>query len=205
MQARVKQRGEKMNFTNVIKNRRTVYALNKELPVFIDRIIQLINDSVRYVPDAFNMQSQRVVVVMGDKNKQFWDGVYDAVAAVSGGKFSRDRTESFSAGAGTILYFYDAKVVNKAQKKYPLYAKHFHDWVMQSNGMLQYAIWTGLRTLGIGANLQHYNPIIDDMTRKMFDLPKTWVLVAQMPFGNIAALPPEKPAEDISLRVKIER
>ena len=193
------------NFTEMLKKRRTIYTLNQESPVFNDKIIQTITDCVRYVPDAFDMKSQRVVIIIGDKNTTFWNGVYDAVAAASGGKFSHDKTDSFSAGIGTILYFYDSDVVNNMQKKFPLYADRFHDWVMQSNGMLQFAIWTGLRNLNIGASLQHYNPIIDKMTHDMFNLPDNWVLVAQMPFGGIAALPDKKPTEDISLRIKTEK
>ena len=194
-----------MNFINMIKNRRSVYALNKELPVFPDKVIDLITDSVRYVPDAFDMKSQRVVVVMGKKNTKFWDRVYNSVNAASGGRMSRDKIDSFSAGFGTILYFYDSGVVPDMQRKYPLYGEQFPDWVMQSNGMLQFAIWTGLGNMGVGASLQHYNPIIDDMVHEMFNVPESWILVAQMPFGGIAVLPQEKPTENVSLRVKIER
>ncbi len=49
--------------------------------------------------------------------------------------------------------------------------------------MLQYIIWTGLAAMGIGANLQHYNPLIDTEVAKAFNLPPNWKLVAQMPFG----------------------
>jgi len=193
------------SFIEMIKNRRSVYALNKDLPVFPEKVIELIKDCVRYVPDAFDMKSQRALVIMGDKNTEFWNAVYDTLVAVSGGRFSRERTDSFAAGAGTILYFYDGAAVEETRRQYPLYAENFHDWVMQSNGMLQFAVWTGLRTLGVGASLQHYNPAIDAMVKKMFDLPESWTLVAQMPFGGISNAPEPKVVEDIDLRVKIEK
>lgn len=193
------------SFIEMIKNRRSVYALNKNLPVFPDKIVELIKDCVRYVPDAFNMKSQRVLIIMGDKNTEFWNAVYDTLVAETGGRFSRERIDSFAAGAGTILYFYDSAVVAETRRSYPLYAENFHDWVMQSNGMLQFAIWTMLATLGVGASLQHYNPVIDKMVGEMFDLPESWTLVAQMPFGGIAAAPASKPAEDTGLRIKIEK
>ena len=192
------------NFIEMLKNRRSVYALNKISPVFDKKIIEMITDCTRYTPDAFNMHSQRIVIVMGDKNTDFWNNVYNAVSTESGGKFSREKTDSFAAGIGTILYFYDSAVVENMQKQYPLYANNFHDWVMQSNGMLQFAIWTGLSTLGIGASLQHYNPIIDNMVHNMFNLPQNWTLVAQMPFGGIGATLEPKPIEDLSRRIKIE-
>lgn len=194
-----------MNFVEMIKNRRSVYKLNKSLPGTQDEVFDLIKDCVRYVPDAFNMQSQRVVVIVGAEHDKFWDSVYNEMFKFTGGRFSRERTDSFAAGYGTILYFYDDAVIEETRRKYPLYAENFHDWVMQSNGMLQFAVWTALRTIGIGANLQHYNPAIDNMVCEMFDLPETWTLVGQMPFGGIEKLPDEKPVEDINIRVKIEK
>ena len=42
--------------------------------------------------------------------------------------------------------------------------------------MLQISIWTALRELNIGANLQHYNPVIDETVKKMFSVPDSWKL-----------------------------
>ena len=194
-----------MNMADMLKNRRSVYGLNKNLPVDEGEVLDLVRDAVRYVPDAFNMQSQRVLIVTGEKHVDFWNMVYDTLVAETGGGFSRERTDSFAAAFGTILYFYDAAVVEEMRRKYPLYAANFHDWVMQSNGMLQFAIWVGFANINVGANLQHYNPVIDENVRKMFELPESWTLVAQMPFGGIAVRPEPKATEDVDLRVKVER
>lgn len=193
------------NFIEIIENRRSIYNLDKNLPVFSGKIIDLVRDSVRWVPDAFDMKSQRVIILMDGQHERFWSAVYDELVRHTGGPVSRDRIDSFVAAAGTILYFYDAAVVEETRRRYPMYAELFHDWVMQSNGMLQFAIWTGLSTLGVGANIQHYNPVIDKMVREMFDLPDVWTLVAQMPFGGIVEAPNPKIDEDINIRVKIEK
>lgn len=193
------------NFINFIKNRRSVYALNKNMPIMDDVVFGIVRDCVRFVPDAFNMRSQRVLVLVGEKHEKFWNAVYDEMVKFNGGRFSRERTDSFAAAYGTILYFFDAAIVNETRAKYPLYVESFHDWVMQSNGMLQFAIWTALENYGVGANLQHYNPVIDKMVQDMFDLPESWTLVGQMPFGGVAAAPAQKPEEDINIRVKIEK
>jgi len=63
--------------------------------------------------------------------------------------------------------------VKALQEKFPLYAANFPVWANQANGMLQINIWTALRELGVGANLQHYNPVIDDTVKSLFDLPQT--------------------------------
>lgn len=65
--------------------------------------------------------------------------------------------------------------------------------------------WEGLRELGVGASLQHYNPVINEAVQKLFDLPSNWVLDAQMPFGGIVAEPDAKEKEDISQRVVIKK
>ncbi|MBO4480408.1 MAG: nitroreductase family protein [Alphaproteobacteria bacterium] len=193
-----------MEFIKALSQRRSVYNLNKQIPVSKDEIIEIVNDAVRYVPDAFNMKSQRVVVVLDNKHTNFWNSVYNELVVKLGDKLPRARIDSFINGYGTILYFYDAAVVTETQRNYPFYADMFHDWMMQSNGMLQFAIWNAFATVSIGANLQHYNPIIDKMVRNMFNLPESWTLVAQMPFGGIALPPTRKPQEDASWRVKLE-
>ncbi|MBR0057152.1 MAG: nitroreductase family protein [Kiritimatiellae bacterium] len=111
-------------------------------------------------------------------------------------------------GIGKTLpvdFFYDADVVKSLQERYAAYAANFPIWAQQANGMLQLAIWTGLRELGIGANIQHYNPVIDGAVRALFGLPESHVLVAQMPFGGIVAEPQAKAVEEISLRVRVVR
>jgi len=50
--------------------------------------------------------------------------------------------------------------------------------------MTQYIIWVALEKEGLGANLQHLNPLIDEAVQKDFDIPASWKLVAQMPFGK---------------------
>ena len=89
------------------------------------------------------------------------------------------------------------------QETYPSYAENFPVWANQSSGMLQLSLWTALRELGIGATVQHYNPVIDEAVRKRFDLPGHYKMVVQMPFGGIAEESEPKKKEDISLRVQV--
>lgn len=46
-------------------------------------------------------------------------------------------------------------------------------------------IWSALEAKGLGANLQHYNPIIDDEVKKTWNINSDWELVAQMVAGGI--------------------
>ena len=49
----------------------------------------------------------------------------------------------------------------------------------------------------IGANLQHYNPLIDDVVQYEFNIPQNWRMVAQMPFGGISSTPFPHTIDDI--------
>lgn len=187
-----------MKIIDVLQKRRTYYNLNKTLLVSKSEVKRVVEEITELVPDAFNMKSARVIVVTDNKQDELWDKIYDTFE----GKVPRDKIDGFKAAAGTILYFYDTEVVETLQKQFPLYADNFPVWANQANGMLQINIWTGLRELGIGANLQHYNPVIDSLVQEMFTVPKSWKLLAQMPFGGIVSEPEPKVKENIEERVK---
>lgn len=189
----------KSNFTETIRKRRSYYQIGKDLPIAREDVLRLIDEVTELVPDAFNMKSARLLVATDEKQNQLWDAVYD----VFGGKVEREKTDSFKAAYGTILFYVDMTVVEKLQTQFPRYAENFPLWSNHANGMLQFALWSALREQGIGASLQHYNPVIDERLRELFDVPETWKLIAQMPFGNILAEPEPKEKEDIRQRVRV--
>jgi predicted oxidoreductase (fatty acid repression mutant protein) len=64
-------------------------------------------------------------------------------------------------------------------------------------------VWTALESLGFGANLQHYNPLIDGPVAKQWDISSDWRLIAQLVFGSPEGEPGEKTQKPIEERVKI--
>lgn len=188
-----------MSIVQSLEKRRTYYNINKELPVSADEVVATIEKVTELVPDAFNMKSARVVVALGDKQDLLWDEIYN----VFEGKVPREKIDSFKAGAGTVLFFYDENTVKALQEQFAPYADNFPVWANQANGMLQISVWSALRELGVGASLQHYNPVIDAKVKELFGLPSEYKLIAQMPFGGIVSEPDAKEKEDISKRVKV--
>lgn len=69
--------------------------------------------------------------------------------------------------------------------------------------MHQLAIWTMLEDMGLGASLQHYNPLIDEAVRSAWSLDPEWELVAQMPFGAPAGEPGPKEFQPLEGRVLV--
>lgn len=124
-----------MGIQESLAKRRTYYNINKELPVAEADVIALVENTTELVPDAFNMKSARVIVATKEKQDALWDAIYDAF----GGKVAREKIDSFKAGYGTLLYFYDEDVVKGLQEQFPLYAPNFPIWAQQANGMLRSA------------------------------------------------------------------
>lgn len=196
------------SFVEAVKNRRSIYALGNNIPVLETEIMAVIERMVKDVPSAFNMQSARVIVTMKEHHENVWHITESALKKiVPADKFAatKQKIDGFAAGYGTILFFEESDTVYEMQKKFPTYAENFPIWAAQANGMLQFAIWTALEDLGLGVNIQHYNMLIEEDVRKIFNLPGTWDLVAQMVFGE--KLQDAQPIEKLSTgeRVKVFR
>ncbi|MGP5338739.1 nitroreductase family protein [Psychrobacter maritimus] len=186
--------------------RRSVYALGNELPVEPQAIVNMAERVLLHTPSAFNSQSSRLVVLFGAEHQQLWDIAEEKLrAAVGDGDFSgsKQKLDGFRAAAGTVLFYEDKNVTQSLQEQFALYADRFPVWAQQTSAMHQYAMWTELRTLNVGANLQHYNPLVDEDAAKAFAIPDSWELVAQMPFGNIVEPAGEKTYQPVNERMKV--
>lgn len=190
----------------IFAKRRSVYALNDTLPISKQALVDLVEHAVLHTPSSFNSQSTRLVVLFGEDHKKVWQIAEQQLRQVMGDRdFSatQAKLDAFAAAAGTILFFEDESVVKGLQEQFPPYAERFPIWAEHSNAMHQYAIWSALRSVDVGANLQHYNPLIDDDVRAAFDLPADWKLIAQMPFGGIVQEAGEKAFGATDSRLKV--
>ena len=186
--------------------RRSIYALGNELPVEPQAIVNMAERVLLHTPSAFNSQSSRLVILFGAEHQKLWDIAEEKLrAAVGDGDFSgtKQKLDGFRAAAGTVLFYEDKNVTESLQEQFALYADRFPVWAQQTSAMHQYAMWTELRTLNVGANLQHYNPLVDEDAAKAYAIPDSWELVAQMPFGNIVAPAGEKTYQPVSERMKV--
>ncbi len=186
--------------------RRSIYALGNDLPVSSEAIVNMAERVLLHTPSSFNSQSSRLVVLFNDAHQKLWDITEAKLKeAVGDGDFSstKQKLDGFRSAFGTVLFFEDEKVVKSLQGKFALYADKFPVWAQQTSAMHQYAMWVELRALNIGANLQHYNPLIDGDVAEAFDIPESWELIAQMPFGDIKAPAGEKTYQPVNERMKV--
>ncbi len=189
-----------------IKKRRSQYALGKTLPISQEETTKLIQEAVKHTPSSFNSQSSRVLVLYGAESDKLWGFVMDALRKIvpaDAFESTEKRINSFAAGAGTALFFEDQDVVKGLQEKFALYADNFPIWSEQSSGMAQFAVWAALAASDIGASLQHYNPLADAEIAAAWNIPSSWKLRAQMPFGANSAAFGEKAFMDDSDRFKV--
>ncbi|CAK7208610.1 type II nitroreductase [Sporothrix curviconia] len=190
----------------LMKGRRSYYALSKDLPVSKDRIQEIVKEAVLQTPSSFNSQSNRVVVLFGDEHDKFWALVTETLKAIvpaENWETTNNRINMFKAGAGSILFFEDQAVVESMQAKFAIYADRFPIWALQTDAILQFSLWTALEAEGLGANLQHYNPIVDDKVAETWKIPSTWKLNAQLVFGARAGEVGPKEQVPIEERYKV--
>ena len=170
-----------------LKKRRTQYALGKDVSLGKEALTALVKEAIRHTPSSFNSQSSRAVILFGEESERFWSLTKqelgkivpaDAFAATAA------KLDSFAAGIGTVLFYEDQDVVTSLQENFALYADNFPVWSEQSSGMAQFSVWLALTEAGAGASLQHYNPVTDEATRQEWNVPASWKLRAQMPFGS---------------------
>lgn len=193
-------------FLQAIKVRRTIYAIGNHLPISEDKVTEIITTAVKQSPSSFNSQSSRVVILFGEQHHALWNIVKkqlqkivpaDAFAA------TENKLASFAAGAGTVLFFEDTEVITGLQKQFALYADNFPVWSEHSTGIAQFSVWSALAQENIGASLQHYNPLIDEDVKAHWELPASWKLRAQLPFGSIEQPAGEKTFIDDAERFRI--
>lgn len=195
------------NLKDAISNRRTYYTIDKNIKVTDKELEELVHFAVKHVPSAFNSQSARIVLLLGSEHIKLWNIVKETLRKIVPPE-AFTATESkidnaFAAGYGTVLFFEDQSIVKQLQGAFPSYKDNFPTWSEHTSAMHQFTIWSMLEDLGLGASLQHYNPLIDEEVIKTWKLDKDWKLIAQMPFGNPTAQPGEKTFEPLEKRVKV--
>lgn len=194
-----------MSFLDYIKQRRTIYAVGKNVALTPEQIESVIKEAVNHSPSAFNSQTSRIVTLFGESHLQFWNIVRETLrkivpeAAFEG---TNTKINSFAAGYGTVLFYEDQDVVKSLQEQFALYADNFPVWSEHSSAIAQFAVWTALSEQNIGASLQHYNPIVDEEVASTFDIPANWKLRAQLVLGSIEAGAGEKTYIDDAVRFK---
>lgn len=197
---------ESQAFLDILKKRRSIYKLGKKLNYTQSQLTELIQESVRTCPSALHSQSTRVVILYANSHLKFWQlvsqiqrqqvpsHIFEGVSV---------KIDQCANSYGTVLFYEDANIIGQLQKKKPFDAKEYPLWAEQTSGMAQLAVWTTLADAGIGASLQHYNPLIDEAISQAFNIPKNWILKSQLVFGSIEQKIQEKDLINLEQQFKV--
>ncbi|MBR5277523.1 MAG: nitroreductase family protein [Bacteroidaceae bacterium] len=198
-----------MDFIELLKKRRSHYLLSEDVVVSEEVLCESLRQLLLYLPSAYNSQSTRLVLLLGDAHKRLWNAVCDKIAMlVTPEAFAKSRAKierCFASGLGTVLFFEDEAVVDGLRREYPLYADSFDIYSEHTSAMHQIAVWLLLVENGYGASLQHYDALLKNDINKMFGLPATWRLIGQMPFGKALDVPGEKSVVSLDERFRVVR
>ncbi|KAI4244969.1 MAG: hypothetical protein L6R42_010315, partial [Xanthoria sp. 1 TBL-2021] len=129
------------SFAEAVKDRRTYYALSNESTVPDSRIQEIVKDAILHTPSAFNSQTSRAVVLLGEEHVKTWDIIAEVYKQqLPEEKFNQanKRFQGFKAAYGTILFYEDTDSVREFQAKFKTYEDKFPGWSEQTNGMHQY-------------------------------------------------------------------
>lgn len=193
-------------FKNVLKNRRSIYALGNNTDYSIEEIVATIRETQKEVPSAFNSQTSRLVVLDGEANVKFWNLILEVQKEVldqGTWDFMSPIMEGAKGGVGTVLFFEDLDAVATM----PTQGQRTEAYKQNNSANSQYATWLALAEMNLGGSLQHFNvgyeQGFDKAVREMFNLPDSYELVAQMPFGSIEQAAGEKEHIDTEVQVQV--
>ncbi len=105
----------------IAETRRSVYALNKDLPIAASEVAQIVEHAIKHTPSSFNSQSTRAVVLFGAEHEKLWDiAINELRKIVPAENFqpTEDKLNMFKAAAGSVLFFEDQKVVKGLQEQF---------------------------------------------------------------------------------------
>ena len=123
----------KRTFAEALEHRRSYYSIGSDSPVLDEEVVHIIRTAVKNVPSAFNSQSTRIVLLLGDEHKKLWDIVKNTLKRAFRLRLLQRRKAKidgcFAAGHGTVLYFEDTTVVKKLQDAFPSYSEKLPDLV----------------------------------------------------------------------------
>lgn len=196
-------------FFDGVKGRRSIYDLNSDSPISDTRIQELVRDAMLHVPSSFNSQSTRVIILLKDQHKKYWEMAKSTLAEGMDAETAKQRLgrlDGFHAAYGSILFLENQASIRGMQERTPAYASMFPGWSEHTSGMHQFVLWTALEAEGLGCNLQHYHtPAIENKAREIWAYPEDWQMKAQLVFGGRKSKeqPPAKDKLSLNETVKV--
>ncbi len=192
-----------------LAKRRSVYQFENRLNHQPEELASTIGQAVMAAPSAFNSQTSRIVLMTGSKNHKVWELIRQAQEPLidegSGGDFYRMVFDTGQNAAASLIFFEDQAAV---EANIPANPERQVIYKEKNSAITQYTAWVVLADLGYGACLQHFNigakEGYDQSIKDLLQVPDSWELNAQMPFGLLKDLPEAKEKLPIDQIIQIQ-
>jgi hypothetical protein len=92
-------------FIEAMKTRRSIYAVNKDVPISDKAITDIAEQVILHSPSCFNAQASRIVLLLDQEHETFWDFVLEALKPILlPDQFTgfEQKIGGFKAGYGTV-------------------------------------------------------------------------------------------------------
>ncbi|KAH7393679.1 nitroreductase [Cadophora sp. MPI-SDFR-AT-0126] len=189
---------------SAVEARRSYRRLSSASPIPDSRLLDIVRSIVKFSPSSHNSQSTRLLILLGNDHKEFWDITLSTLKGmVSSSRIgpTEEKIQGLRSAYGTILCYEDLATVRKLENSYPLYKDNFMSWSEQTNAMHQILLWTALESEGLGCTLQHYNPLIDEKIAIRWNVSSDWSLKGQLVFGIPSGTPEPKTYKPLEERI----
>ncbi|KUJ07323.1 nitroreductase [Mollisia scopiformis] len=197
------------SFLQAIKVRRSILTLAKESPISDDRIEMCVNHAIKHAPSPFSVQSCRAIILFGAEHEKLWDlGMAAAKNTMPPPVFAQheSKIQGFRDAYGTVMFFEDTDASKSLPPPLQDLMAQNPDWYEHSQGMNQFIAWTALANEGLGCSLQHFQAMVGKDVTKIWNVPESWSLRAQLVFGTPTGPPRggvDKQFAPLETRVKV--
>ena len=135
------------DFLEAMKVRRSVYALSPTSHVPDDTITSIIKNALLHTPSAFNSQTARCLVLLGDEHQKLWvtiGNVLKPSMPPEKWSFFSSKIQEYKHGYGSCVFFDDMTSWDDTAKmlgpdRWSNVKDMTEEWTQHSSGMLQYA------------------------------------------------------------------
>lgn len=136
-------------------------------------------------PTAFNSHSVKYDLYTKNDHVEFWNEIIaevskTSISLVSKNKIIEKIKNSYLRGYGTVLFFTDISALSTTNSD----KKQLFNYSEQNHAIAEYSVWLMFSELGLGASLQHYDFVISKRIYNKFNIPRSWIIRSQMPFGS---------------------
>ena len=70
------------DFSSVVQNRRTIYAIGKDIPITKEKVQEIVEFAVKWTPSSMNSQTSRAVVLLGDHHTKLWSSLKEILRKI---------------------------------------------------------------------------------------------------------------------------